>query len=240
MTTSPSGRPVVDVIEEGLDLYSRDEQPIGHIAEINPDFMLVEARSMGEEYLYVPRDAEERTEGNHVYLNVDLADVTSQGWSQAPEGWTESDRSAWDDQSSGDYRTHDMSGEGSTVVRRYEEQLQAQKTAQQVGEVGIRKDVVEEQQQLQVPVTREEVQVTRRAVDQPAGEYDADAFRDTGDTIRVPIVEEQVQITKEPRVVEEIEISKTARQDTKQVSETVRKEQVDIDDSTGGSVRDER
>ena len=48
------------------------------------------------------------------------------------------------------------------------EELQAQKTTEEVGSVNLRKDVVEEQKSIDVPVTREEVQVRRTPVDRPA------------------------------------------------------------------------
>jgi uncharacterized protein (TIGR02271 family) len=57
---------------------------------------------------------------------------------------------------------------------------------------------------------------------------DDTAFTDSGDTLRVPIREEQVVVSKEPRVVEELEIRKVATQDTEQVSDTVRREEVDV------------
>jgi len=41
-------------------------------------------------------------------------------------------------------------------------------------------------------------------------------------------MEEQVEIRKVPRAVEEIEISKVATQDTERVEDTVRREEVDI------------
>jgi uncharacterized protein (TIGR02271 family) len=65
-------------------------------------------------------------------------------------------------------------------------------------------------------------------VDRPAG---GDAF--TEDSIDVPVYEETVDVDKESRVVEELEVGKTARTDTAHVEETVRREEFDIDDETG-------
>ncbi|MDQ3554080.1 MAG: YsnF/AvaK domain-containing protein, partial [Chloroflexota bacterium] len=58
-----------------------------------------------------------------------------------------------------------------------------------------------------------------------------DAF--SGESISVPVMEEQVEVRKVPRAVEEVEISKVQTQDTEVVSDTVRKEQVDIDQPVG-------
>ena len=123
-------------------------------------------------------------------------------------------------------------------VRRYEEELEAQKVEREAGRVRVTKDVVEEQRTLEVPVTREEVHVRSRQVDQPTGAVGADAFREG--TIEVPIREEEVVLSKEVRVAEELEIEKRAVQETERVSGTVRREQVNIEqvgdvDVTGGT-----
>ena len=118
-----------------------------------------------------------------------------------------------------------------------EEELRAQKRPVEVGEVQVRKEVVEEQRTMDVPVTREEVYVERHPVegrevsDRPIGE---------GDTIRVPVREEEVTVEKQPVVREEIEIGKRQVQDTEQVSGTVRREVADIDREGRIDVDEER
>ena len=113
---------------------------------------------------------------------------------------------------------------GGTVQLR-EEELQARKTPVETGEVGIRKDVVEEQRTMDVPVRREEVVVERHPVerrpsDRPVGE---------GGTIEVPVREEEVSVEKRPVVTEEVEIGKRAVQDTERVSGTVRREEARVE-----------
>jgi uncharacterized protein (TIGR02271 family) len=111
----------------------------------------------------------------------------------------------------------------------HEEQLRAERMTESAGEVRVGKHVREEERELDVPVTREEVEVRRVATDRAAGP-DTTAFSD-GDTLRVPVTSERVEVTKEPRVVEEIEISKRPVTETQRVSETVRREEVDVDES---------
>jgi len=113
----------------------------------------------------------------------------------------------------------------------HEEELRAERTAEQAGEVRVGKNVVEEERSLDVPVTRDEVQVRRVSVDRDAGASE-DAFTDR-DTIRVPVTEERVNVTKEPRVVEELEISKRPLTETRRVADTVRREEVNVDDTSG-------
>jgi len=110
-------------------------------------------------------------------------------------------------------------------VRRHAEELRAEKERVQAGEVKVRKDVAEEERTIDVPVTREEVEVRRYAVDRPASEAE---IVDTGDTIRVPVMGERVDVQKDVRVAEELEISKRPVTETKRVSDTVREERIDI------------
>ena len=129
----------------------------------------------------------------------------------------------------------------NSAPRRAVSTIQAQKSPQQVGEVVVTKRVVEDRQTIEVPVMREEVRIERRPVDGTTT-YDTtgavgdpaatgEAFQ--GDTIRIPVMEEQVQIQKVARPVEEIEISKVQTQDTQQVDDTVRREEFDVNDPAG-------
>lgn len=114
-----------------------------------------------------------------------------------------------------------------------EEQLHVDKEMREAGEVQVHKRVVEEQVNVPVTVQREEVVVTRHDVDRPASQTDisGDVLED-GETIRVPVSEEVAVVTKEARVTGEVEIAKTRVAEQQTVSDTVRREEVDIDDST--------
>jgi uncharacterized protein (TIGR02271 family) len=108
----------------------------------------------------------------------------------------------------------------------HEEELTARTHEVERGEVRVHKDVVEEHQTLEVPVTEEEVEITRRHVDRAV--TDADHAFEEG-TIEVPLRGEEVDIEKRTRVVEEIDIDKTAREHTEVVDGTVRREEVHIE-----------
>jgi uncharacterized protein (TIGR02271 family) len=117
----------------------------------------------------------------------------------------------------------EMEGERNLKLR--EEQLRVQKQPVETGEARLRKDVVTEQKSIDVPVTHEEVYVERRAgsgqpADQPIGE---------GETYRIPVREEQVTVEKQPVVREEVKMCKRPVQETKQVSETTRREEAHLE-----------
>ncbi len=124
-------------------------------------------------------------------------------------------------------RTASTRVEGDDVLRVpvHEEELTATRREREIGEVEIQKDVVAEEQVLEVPVTEERVRVQRRAVDREVG-ADETAFQEG--TIEVPVRGEEVELQKRTRVAEEVEVSKEAVQQTEQVAGTVRREEVRV------------
>jgi uncharacterized protein (TIGR02271 family) len=109
-----------------------------------------------------------------------------------------------------------------------EEELRAEKQRVKAGEVRLRKEVVEEQKNFDVPVTREEVVVERHSVAGRPAEGDIG----NDEEIRIPVMEEQVRVEKTPVVREEVSLKKRKVQDTERVSDTVRREEARVD-STG-------
>jgi uncharacterized protein (TIGR02271 family) len=123
---------------------------------------------------------------------------------------------------------------GGQTMRVHEEELRAVKQPVQAGEVKVRKEVHTEQKTVQVPVEREEVVIERH----PVGERPASAADiKPGQEIRIPVKEEQVRVEKQPVVKEEVTVGKRKVQDTEQVSGTVRKEEVKVEQKGDVDVR---
>jgi len=120
--------------------------------------------------------------------------------------------------------TSDVHTEDTDRLRLHEEELHATTRPVEAGEVRVTKDVVEEQQSIEVPITREEVYIERRPVDRPATDPN---FNE--DEIRVPVMHEEVDVDKTARVREEVEIGKRPVQETQTVSGTVRREEAHVD-----------
>lgn len=108
----------------------------------------------------------------------------------------------------------------------HEEELVARKRQVERGAVEINKDVVAQEESVDVPVTEEHVEVTRRNVDRDVTPGE-DAFREG--TIEVPVSGEEVDVEKRTRVTGEVDIDKTAERHTERVSDTVRREEVTVD-----------
>jgi len=117
-----------------------------------------------------------------------------------------------------------------------EETLDVQKHTQQAGEVVINKHVEHEQVNVPVEVSHENVTVQRHAVDRPL--QPGEATLGDNQVIRVPVSEEVVDVNKQAHVVGEVEIDKRRVTEHQTVSDTVRREVVDVNDTTADRVRD--
>ena len=262
----------VSQFQDGWDVFGSDGEKVGDVSEVGTNYLLVTKGWLFPKDRYIPLDAITGVEHDRVYLNVGKDQIESLGWDEPPTadttgvglsttatdtttvtqsadvaGATYADRTDTGyTTTSADtgYRTDttDVSDTDTMRVQRHEEELQAEKTAQQAGAVRVSKDVREEEQTLEVPVTREEVHVQSRTVDRPVSDT-GEAF--TEGTIEVPVYEEDVDVRKEARVAEELEIGKTATQETERVTGTVRKEDVrveevgDVDAASGTQYRDD-
>jgi len=115
---------------------------------------------------------------------------------------------------------------GGATVQLHEERLQATKHPVKTGEVSVRKEVHTEHKTIDVPVEREEVVIERR----PVGEH-ATGAGIRPEEIRIPVKEEQVNVTKETVVKEEVTVGKRKVQDTETVAGTVRKEELKVEET---------
>ncbi|MDP8905835.1 MAG: YsnF/AvaK domain-containing protein [Chloroflexota bacterium] len=214
---------------EEVELHDANDDEIGKILEINPDFVVAEVGGgflgFGERRLYyIPRSHVSQTDDDDWQLNVEEDQLDAMGWTSPPT------ESAWSQDWSVDERP---ALRGGTRIRRYEEELEADTVQREAGEVAVNKRVVEDTRTIDVPVRREEVHVERHSLTGEASESLGDEQAFSGESIRVPVMEEDVEVRKVARPVEEIEITKTETDDTRRVEDTVRREEIDVDDTTG-------
>jgi len=119
----------------------------------------------------------------------------------------------------------------------HEERLNIDKNRIKTGEVNVNKNVHLDEQTIDVPVEREEVYIERRPVNREVGEagtaeFSTNSTLDEEGTIHIPITEEQVEVTKKDVVTEEIIVGKRKVMDTETITDTVRREEAEIDDTT--------
>ena len=116
------------------------------------------------------------------------------------------------------------SSEATENLRLREEQLRINKQQVQTGEVDVNRELVTEEKTISVPVTHEEVVIeyhpTEGSTHQPIQE---------GQTIRIPVSEEQVHVTKQTVQTDEVTIDKRQVQDVQQITEPVMHEELRVE-----------
>jgi uncharacterized protein (TIGR02271 family) len=125
-----------------------------------------------------------------------------------------------------------MTREGGTIQVK-EERLHAHTHPVQTGEVQVRKEVHTETKHLEVPVEREEVVIERTPMH---GRASSSQIRD-GEVIRIPVSEEEVRVTKDAVVTEEVKVGKRVVHDTEKVAGQVRTEEVKVEQKGDVNVR---
>ena len=99
------------------------------------------------------------------------------------------------------------------------------------GAARIRKQVVSEQQSVDVAVSHEELVIERHPV--ADGTVGGSIGKD--ETITVPLSREEVHVGKETYVTEEVEVGKRAVAGTERVSDTVKHEELVVDEDGAGT-----
>jgi len=252
-------------ISNGMDVIGSDGEKVGDVADMRGDYVVVSKGFFFPTDYFIPTTAIQSVTDGRIYLAVTKDEALNQGWDQEPV-FTET--SSYDapitdaglpiqnpvpQSTSGGFAT-DTAAVGTTDdvlvtddallrddaetlrVPVVEEELTATTHEVERGAVQVEKVVTAQEQSLEVPITEEHVNVTRRRVDRdaPVGE---EVFEDV--TIEVPVRGEEVDVQKRAHVVEEVEIAKEATTSTQRVTDTVRREDVRVTDTTGTVVDDD-
>jgi uncharacterized protein (TIGR02271 family) len=232
------GYTATDIIT-GAEVFGADGDKVGTVAAVYPGYLVVEKGFFFPTDYYIPMSAVASYDNDQVYLNVAKDAALQSGWDAQP---TDLETARYDTAYDTTTATTDtligtetdrlaatrVATDEEIRIPVMEEELTATVRPQEAGAVRIEKDVVSEQRTLDVPVTEERVRVERRVVDRPVTAADADAFEET--VIEVPLRTETVDLQKQARVAEEVVVSKEAEQRTEQVSGTVRREEVFVDE----------
>lgn len=195
-------------IHEGMEVFDRDGDKIGMAGETLGQWFNVDAGFLGMKEYYIPFEAVTDVHDDEVFVDCDKDELDRMGWDRRPD--------------------ERMETADSDTLRLREEELQAHKTPVETGRVQLSKEVVEEGRTLEVPVTREEVFVERRPVERRPSDRPIDTTET--ETIEVPVREEHVEVEKRPVVYEEVSVGKRATAETRQVTETVRREELRMDE----------
>lgn len=169
----------------------------------------------------VDYDYEERVRGIYRPTTATTATTTASVPSSTYDRNTynyEHDRSLYDT----DERNHQK-------IKLYEERLLTNKQRQKTGEVAVGKHVETETARVSVPIEKERVIIERTnptdTREVTPGTVD---FRE-GEVARMEVYEETADIQKKAFVREEVTIRKEVERDTVEATETIRREELDVD-----------
>lgn len=126
--------------------------------------------------------------------------------------------------------------EGGTTIPIIEEEMRVGKRAVQRGGVRVYQRVTEKPVQESVNLREEHVHVERHAVNQPATAADLNAFQDKSFELRE--TSEEAVVSKDARVVEEVVVNKEVTQRTENITDTVRRTDVEIEQLGTTGTRD--
>lgn len=144
---------------------------------------------------------------------------------------------AYADTSTDAYAGETNDVEGTRRIRLYGEVLRVHRDRVQRGEARLRKETVTETQNVQVPVTREELVVERVPVTGEQRAASGVTIGSENEEIRIPLNEERVTVDKEPVLREEVKVGKRQITDNETREETVRREELRVDNDQDENYR---
>lgn len=134
----------------------------------------------------------------------------------------------------GETTGYDTSGPTTdSAMTRSEEELNVGTARREAGRARLRKYVVTEQQTVNVPVSREEVRLEREPVTDANVGAAMDGPAISEEEHEVVLHEEVPVVSKEARPVERVRLDTETVTGEQQVTEDVRKEQIELDDDGG-------
>ena len=231
--------PADQQILEGTLVFDVNGDKVGEVSDrgLQRNALIVHKGLIFPKDLYVPLSAIRGRNADGVFLNVAKGDINSQNWDQPPSDTVDTTNRMTNTASATSGAVADAATAGTTSndvhIPLREEELVADKQRQQIGNVHVHREATEEQQTIQAPVTHEEVYVERRpGGNAPLGD---DAFTDKD--IDVPVMGEQLNVSKEGRVAEDVHLRKDRVTEQQRASDTVRRERLNIDGEPDDVIR---
>lgn len=189
-------------IKEGMLVRSTDGDKLGKVTALGPDTFTIEKGLLFKEDHQASYDRVADIRDNEIiYRRLEAGETAARG--SAAGSLTEEQR-----------------------IPLAEEELVAEKQRRQAGSVEVRKEVITEQRQVTVPVTREEVVVERV----PASRTTPKDVRFQDEKVVVPVMEEEVELAKRPVVREEVRVRKTPHEEQRTASAEIRREEAHIEE----------
>jgi uncharacterized protein (TIGR02271 family) len=209
-----------DVIKK--EARGSNDEDLGEVQEVGENYVLVQRGLINKDKFHIPKDMVESYDGEILRFSISEEDAKSRFLKDSPP----------------------TANEGLTAARKAEEttvpitaeRLDAS-TRDSTREATIIKEPITERKTVEVPVMHEEISIERRDVSEHTiEERPVQSKTET----KIPLKQEEVQVTKQPYVKEEIVINKKPVTETKTITEDVITEKVTVRNPEGEEVREEK
>ena len=196
-----------------------DDSDFGEVQELGQNYVLTQKGMVSKQKYYIPKYLVQGFDGDTLWFNASESDL---------EGWKRDSAPDYNEYTRYKKSEKEMPSDVETRIPLIEERMNVSKSTS-TSEATITKEPVTETKTVEVPVTHEELTVERR----PAGESTTTTERpvQSKTDTKVQLNKEDVQVTKEPYVKEEVVVKKKPVTETKTVSDTVTSEKVDVSGS---------
>jgi uncharacterized protein (TIGR02271 family) len=210
----------IDIIKK--EARGSNNEDLGEIQEVGENYVLVQRGLINKDKFYIPKDMVESYDGDVLRFNISEEEAKLRFLGDSPPTANEGLNAAKEAE--------------ETVVPITAETIDAT-TMESTREATVIKEPIKETKTVEVPITHEEISVERRIVSgRPTEERPVQSETET----KIPLKQEEVQVTKQPYVKEEIVIKKKPVTETRTISEQVTSEKVTVRNPEGEEVREEK
>jgi uncharacterized protein (TIGR02271 family) len=197
----------------------KNDEDLGEVQEIGDKYVLTQKGMVSKEKFYIRKYLVEGYDGDKLYFRVTE--------DEAKNTFLRESAPTSDEYSK--YKTSEVPPDVETRIPVIEERLNVQKR-ESTREATITKEPVSEKKTVEVPVMHEEVTIERKPGETTGTSTEGPVKSRT--EVKVPLKKEEVEVTKQPYVKEEVSVKKKPVTETRQVSEEVTSERVNVSGSS--------
>ena len=246
-----------DVIKK--EARGSEDEDLGEVKETGQDYVLVQKGMINKEKFYIPKNMVESYDGSVLRFNLSKEEVKNRYMRDSPPPLVdEYSSSSLSSTSSSSSSSSSLSPSDNNIdlkkqqakanvsetdtesrIPLIEERLNVDKRTS-TEEATITKEPVTETKTVEVPVTHEEITIEKRPPkDRKYTSISSENPVESKTEIKVPLKKEDVEVTKQPYVKEEVVVKKKPVTETRQVNEQVRSEKISNNSNSSNDGREE-
>jgi uncharacterized protein (TIGR02271 family) len=213
--TTAQGIEYEDVIKK--EARGTNDDDLGEVQDIGQTYVMTQKGVLSKEKFFLPKYLIEGYDGDVLRFRISKEEARRSFVRDAPPTTEDYSR----------YRTSDIPKDIETRIPVMGEKLGVSKTTS-TREATITKEPVTEQKSVEVPVTHEEMTVERRPAGETISSVSGQRPVESTTEVKVPLKSEEVHVTKQPYVKEEVAVKKKPITETQNVSDEVKSERVKV------------